>query len=467
MPSARKSTPAKSKSPTSAADNDVQVIVIGAGMSGVATAWALRRMGIASIVLEARPDRIGGRIWSSPAWKETHVDLGASWVTHMTINPLVEIARAHNIKLADSDLLNITLTEANGERLSDQEAAETLALYFALLGQVKLNAARRAQQGKPDIPASREFGRVLKGMKLDDRTRRNVEFFLNLQVTEPNAADLNDLSLYHWDEDYVQMMLAAAVVPSGYARIVEVLAKKLDIRRGHVVSRIAHSGSGVTVTTDQGTFSAPHVVVTLPHGVLANTHAKLFSPKLPEWKREAIAQIHTGLSDKFYFLFPKVFWKSNRDILGRVDERENGRWSTWVNFHRYTKLPILMCFNRTEHAIALEGMTDAEVIDEAMAVLHAEYGPRTPRPIRMQRSKWHADPFAQGTLPHVPPGSTGEAYNVLARPVGPVRFAGDSTHAEFNGTVLGAFLSGIREAEKLACLIYGSAAMDAAGPGKR
>ncbi|HVZ38443.1 MAG TPA: FAD-dependent oxidoreductase [Candidatus Kapabacteria bacterium] len=463
MPSTRKSTSTKSKAPKSATGNDVQVIVIGAGVSGVATAWALRQMGIDSIVLEGRPDRIGGRVWSSPVWKETHVDLGASWVTHMTINPLVEIARANNIKLINSDLLNITLTEANGERLSDEETAETLALYFALLGTVKLNAARRAQAGKPDIPASQEFGRVLKGMQLDDRTRRNVEFFLNLQVTEPHAADLDDLSLYHWDDDYVQMMLAAAVVPAGYVRIVEALAKKLEIRRGHVVSRIAHSADGVIVTTNQGEFKAPYAVVTLPHGVLANTHAKLFSPKLPEWKREAIGQIHTGLSDKFYFLFPKVFWKSNRDILGRVDEEENGRWSTWVNFHRYTKLPILMCFNRTEHAIALEGMTDEEVIDEAMTILRAEYGPGIPRPIRMQRSKWHADPFAQGTLPHVPPGSTGEAFRVLARPVGRVRFAGDSTHAEFNGTVLGAFLSGVREAEKLACLVYGTGAMRAIG----
>src|SRR2546425_2391670 len=62
------------------------VIVIGAGMSGVAAATTLRQFGISSIVLEGRPDRIGWRIWSSYKWKEAPVDLGASWVTHMTIN---------------------------------------------------------------------------------------------------------------------------------------------------------------------------------------------------------------------------------------------------------------------------------------------------------------------------------------------------------------------------------------------
>jgi monoamine oxidase len=103
------------------------VLVIGAGMSGIAAAWSLRQAGISSIVLEARPDRIGGRIWSSYEWPEAPVDLGASWVTHLTINPLVEVARANKIALAPSELLNLTLTRADGKRLSDEETAATMA----------------------------------------------------------------------------------------------------------------------------------------------------------------------------------------------------------------------------------------------------------------------------------------------------------------------------------------------------
>ena len=50
---------------------------------------------------------------------------------------------------------------------------------------------------------------------------------------------------------------------------------------------------------------------------------------------------------------------------------------------------------------------------------------------------------------------------MLARQVGRLRFAGDSTHAEFVGTALGAFLSGVREATELACLLYGQVAQRA------
>ena len=428
-------------------------------MSGIAAAWSLAQAGINSIVLEGRPDRIGGRIWSSHKWTEAPCDMGASWVTHMNINPLVEVARANKIKLASSELMNLTLTQANGKRLSDEETAETMALYFELYGRVKLSAERRSRRGQPDIPASGEFARGLKEMKLSGQQGLNVKFFLNYSIAEPCASDLDDLSLYNWDDDYTQVMLKLAVVPSGYVRIAEALATGLDIRRGHVASHVQQDAEGVTVTTNRGEFHAPYAVVTLPHGVLAKGPGEAgrvkFSPQLPDWKRAAIGRVRTGLSDKFYFLFPNVFWKSNRDTLGRIDEKGAGRWSTWINFHRYTKLPILMCFNRNEHALALEKMTDREVIDEAMKVLRAEFGAGTPEPIKMQRSSWHSDPLAGGTLPHLPPGATSADFDILARPVGRLRFAGDSTHAELPGEVLGAFLSGVREASKLSCLLYG------------
>ena len=55
----------------------------------------------------------------------------------------------------------------------------------------------------------------------------------------------------------------------------------------------------------------------------------------------------------------------------------------------------------------------------------------------------------------MPPGSGTNEYNVLARPVGRLRFAGDSTQREFNGMVLGAYRSGGREAQKLVPLLVG------------
>jgi monoamine oxidase len=443
------------------ASKRADVLVIGAGMAGIAAAHYLQQFvrqlaqDVRVIVLEGRPDRIGGRIWTDRDWPEAPIDLGASWVSHLTINPLGAVAKEHGIKLVDSNLSNVHLVQGDGKALSDAETNDAMLRFFGIYADVKLRAEERRERGKRDVDAGREFRRALRKLKLPKQQRRNVEYFVNMAVTEANGANLDQLSLYEWDDHYVEIMLRAAVVPDGYAKIAEALANDLDIRLNHVVSCIRHNDKDVVVETNHGEFRAAYAVVTLPHPVLASETVE-FSPCLPGWKRKAIRKVGIGISDKFWFLFEKHWWESisDKDFLGRVDEKGEGRWSTWVNFHRYTGLPILMCFNRTEHALALEKMTDDEVIDEALTVLRKAYGSSVPRP-RMKRSKWHADPFACGTIPNIPVGSSTSVYNVLARPVGRLRFAGDSTIREFNGLVFGAFLSGVREAGQLLPLLCG------------
>jgi monoamine oxidase len=81
------------------------------------------------------------------------------------------------------------------------------------------------------------------------------------------------------------------------------------------------------------------------------------------------------------------------------------------------------------------------VIDEAMKVIERAYVPQ-PRPT-MQRSHWGTEPFSRGTL--VPPNASANDFVMMSLPAGRVYFAGDSTIAEYHGTVMAAHLSGVRE----------------------
>jgi monoamine oxidase len=149
-----------------------------------------------------------------------------------------------------------------------------------------------------------------------------------------------------------------------------------------------------------------------------------------------------------------LFWDPQPNTLGRIAETSESHWSTWINFYKYTGgIPMLMVFNRSAYAHQLEGMTDTQVTDAAMAVLRKQYGSSIPDPIGAQRSRWGVDPFACGTLPHVPPGASGADYGLMGQPVGPLRFAGDSTVEDFPGLVMGAYLSGVREAGQLLSLL--------------
>ncbi|WP_433665287.1 FAD-dependent oxidoreductase [Nocardia sp. CA-128927] len=63
-----------------------RVLIVGAGIAGLAAAQALRKCGHPVTVLEARA-RIGGRIWTD----SDGVDLGAHWIHGTEGNPLTEL----------------------------------------------------------------------------------------------------------------------------------------------------------------------------------------------------------------------------------------------------------------------------------------------------------------------------------------------------------------------------------------
>ena len=65
-----------------------RVVVIGAGIAGLAAASRLRRVGIACVVLEAR-DRIGGRLHTVDL-AGVPVDLGGSSIHHPIGNLLAQ-----------------------------------------------------------------------------------------------------------------------------------------------------------------------------------------------------------------------------------------------------------------------------------------------------------------------------------------------------------------------------------------
>ena len=90
-----------------------QVVVIGAGMAGLAAARQLADAGVDVTVLEAR-ERIGGRMWTDTSLGMP-IDLGAAWIHGTKGNPLVALANQAGAATVETDWDDIVVFDARGE----------------------------------------------------------------------------------------------------------------------------------------------------------------------------------------------------------------------------------------------------------------------------------------------------------------------------------------------------------------
>jgi polyamine oxidase len=89
-----------------------QVVVVGAGMAGLAAARQLTDAGVDVTVLEAR-DRIGGRMWTDSSLGMP-IDLGAAWIHGTKGNPLVALANQAAAATVGTDWDNTVAFDARG-----------------------------------------------------------------------------------------------------------------------------------------------------------------------------------------------------------------------------------------------------------------------------------------------------------------------------------------------------------------
>lgn len=425
-------------------DDDADtIVVVGAGMAGLAAARALQANGFKVVMLEGR-DRIGGRVWTDHSWPDAHLDLGASWIHGINGNPITDLAKEFEVETLPTDYDSMALYDSDGRQLTQAEQREIEEQFQQIFGVVE----EQAEALDDDISIEQAVNAALAAVTLDTRGVRRLDYALNTVVEHEYAADISEMSLLSFGQDE-EFDGGDVLFPGGYDQLVKALAEGLDIRLNQKVEQITYNDEGVTVTTSQGEFEADRVVVTLPLGVLQQGAVE-FSPPLPADKREAIDNLGMGLLNKVYLRFDEPFWPEDVDLLGYIPEQK-GAWAEWLNIYKYTGQPILLAFNAAHYGRQLEPLPDDQIIAAAMATLRRMFGQSIPNPSAWLITRWASDPFAGGSYSFLPVGAGGDDYDTLAEPVaGRLFFAGEATHRDYPSTVHGAFLSGLREAERIA-----------------
>jgi len=420
-------------------ETDVDVVVVGAGVAGLAAAAALGARHRRWAVFEAG-GRIGGRAWTAhpPALGGVPFDHGASWLHDADRNPLVPIASAAGRTLLDADAVRCHRTFIGG-RLAD--AAE-LADYDRAYDRLVARAEARAASGQADVSLAEALAAA---DPADNRWAPTVAAWEGSIIA---AADAADLSLLDWRNNALKGRNLAVVGGLG-ALVQDGLGPAAgQVHLGTPVRRIAwqEAGGRVAVETASGTITARACIVTVSTGVLAAGRIA-FVPALPPEVQEAVHALPMGLLSKVALrargadrLDLPAFCSVDRQISAADPAMVFHAWPFGYDY-------VIGFFGgRAAWDLAASGPAAAE--DFARRQLRGLFGARADRALGgAVVTGWGGDERFLGAYCYARPGAAA-ARARLAQPLaeGRLIFAGEGCHENLAGTVGGAYLSGMRAA---------------------
>ncbi|KAI3388130.1 hypothetical protein SNEBB_001190 [Seison nebaliae] len=191
--------------------------------------------------------------------------------------------------------------------------------------------------------------------------------------------------------------------------------------------------------------------------IISNKSSLQFLPSLPNWKRDAIRRLGFGNLNKVVLMFEYKFWDESTMMHGHVNSFDESKGENFLFFSLY-EAPTIIALTSGDAANQMEHITDDVIIARCLLVLKSMFGNITvPNPKDAIVTRWRSDPYARGSYSFVSTEATGHHYQLLAMPVQrQVFFAGEHTNRYYPATVHGAFLSGCREAKRVADQFLGN-----------
>ena len=401
------------------------VLVVGAGVAGLAAAKRLREHGIPVVVLEAAR-RIGGRAWTSlpPELGGAVFDHGASWLHAANRNPLANAERNH---LLDADATRTELLFVDGRPATAAEEAGYDAAWE------RLDAVVAPALEGPD----RTLAEAMRPMQ-DDLWAATVATWEGAIIA---AADADELGVQDWRRNTLEGPNLQP--PEGIGAFV---ARRLagPVRLDAAVSRLDWRGSLVRAETARGTVSAAAAIVTVSTGVLASGEI-WFNPPLPPDVQAAIHALPMGLLTKVALHAPDrgASGIAANSLLVRRDGRMT--FNAWPQDR-----PYVTGFVGGRLAWSL-----AEDKRAAVALAREEVGAMLGEAIRLSGralvTGWGVDRWHRGAYAYARPGDAEQRAALAGSFVGErLLFAGEACRTDgLAGTVGGACLSGQDAADRL------------------
>jgi monoamine oxidase len=418
--------------------SDVSVLVVGAGVSGLGAARKLKAQGANVTVLEAK-SRIGGRLFTDHSLGAPF-EVGAGWIHGPSPdNPARQLADAVGAKYVVTRDDSLVVFNADGERMSPARLAEINGKWETILELI---------DAETELADPRSLRQVIDEMFPGALSDPGIEWALSAYTEFSKGAALEDLSAPYHDDDEA-FPTADVIVATGYDALLKPLASGLDIRLGHRVTAIAYDHEGVEVIAGGRAFEADYVVVAVPLGVLKAKRIS-FDPPLPRSYSSKIDRLGFGSVTKIALKFEKAFWDTGIQYFGIMTE-PRGRWNYWMNYRTFSDVNVILGVSVGAYARVADTMTDTAMTTDALEVLRSVWGDAVGAPIEVLTTHWSRDQDTFGAYTYPTPGTRPSDFDDLGEAIEDVVFlCGEHTTFDHAGTVQGAYLSGLRAADRIA-----------------
>lgn len=425
------SSPSPKAPPAPPADTK-SILIVGAGVAGLAAARSLTDGGWPVRLIEAR-DRIGGRVYTNRDWG-VPIEMGASWIHGTANDPVMELARNAGAQLVSTDY-------DGWAKLAVDPKLQPLDYDKEPWPKFVDQACGRVDGGS--LAAALNAAAARKQLSRSDRVQ--LAFYVATEIEDEYAATADQLSAKTFDKgDYATG--DQDVITNGYDALPKLLADGLQIVLNTPVTAIARQDKSVVVRAGNQSFEGPAAIVTVPLGVL-KSGAITFDPPLPDGHAHAINALGFGVLSKSFFRFDRRTWKVENAFYQFIGVNP-GPWAQWFTLPNATG-PIAVVFNAGDFGRKVESSSPEELKAGALPIARQLFG-NDIAVVEVRTSTWSTDPYARGSYSFHAPGSGPDDRLRLQEPVSDrLYLAGEAVGANNPSTVTGALLSGRYAADQL------------------